>query len=155
MIFLLKVFVMVHIWKVFDNNVFLIFHRFGDNITLHVLYYEISKNCSYRSSRFWGCRFFDNNLRLDRITILKLTCRVADQILGFIMLVFFIIYLYQILNLLNKCHTFFTNFTLLAAKISIGVVCLVVTKCVWELRRLRSVNIFDQTVVSPSKVCGN
>ena len=44
---------MVHICnfclgKVFDNNVFLMFSRFGDDITIYVLYDGISDNCSCR-----------------------------------------------------------------------------------------------------------
>ena len=44
---------MVHICnfclgKVFHNNVFLMFSRFGDDITIYVLYDGISDNCSCR-----------------------------------------------------------------------------------------------------------
>ena len=58
---------MVHICnfypgKVFNNNLFLMFHRFGNDITVYVLYDGISKNYSCRSFRFGGCRFFGSYL---------------------------------------------------------------------------------------------
>ena len=83
---------MVHICnfcprKVFDKNVVLMFHRSGDDITIYVPYNGISENYSCRSFRFGGYRIFDNYLGLDTITILRLTCRVTDRILVFIILV--------------------------------------------------------------------
>ena len=97
--FLCRFLVMIHICnfcprKVFDSNMFLMFNRFGDNTTVYVFYDGISENYSCRSFRFWGCIFFDNYLGLDTTTILRLTCRATNQILVFIMLVFFIIYLF-------------------------------------------------------------
>ena len=80
--------------KAFDNNVFLTFHRFGDDITVYVFYDGIYENCGGRRFWFGECRFFDNYLGLDTVSILRLPCRVTDRILVFIMLVFFIIYFF-------------------------------------------------------------
>ena len=95
--FLCRFFLMIHICsfcarKGFDSNAFLMFHRFGDDITVYVLPAGFSENYKCRSFRFGGCNFFDNYLGLHTITILRLTWRVTNQILLFIMLVSFIIY---------------------------------------------------------------
>ena len=97
--FLCRFFIMVHICnfcpkKVFHNNVFLMFHRFGDNSTIYVLYGEISENYRCRRFRFWRGKFCDNDLGLDTILILRLICRATDRIFLFIILVFCFIYFF-------------------------------------------------------------
>ena len=97
--FLCRFFVMVPICNFcprnkFDNNVFLMFHRFGDNITVYILYDGISENCSCMSFRFWRCRSSGNDLGLDTIAILRMICRATDQILPFIILFFFFIFFF-------------------------------------------------------------
>ena len=73
--------------KMFDTNAFLVFHRFGDIITVYALYNRISKIYNCKRFRFGGCRFFGNYSGLGTIIILSLTCRVTDKILVFIRLV--------------------------------------------------------------------
>ena len=89
---LCRIFVMVRICniclrKMFDTNTFLVFHRFGDIITVYALYNRISKIYNCKRFRFGGCRFFGNYSGLGTIIILSLTCRVTDKILVFIRLV--------------------------------------------------------------------
>ena len=90
---------MVHICnfcpgKVFKKNVLLMFHKFGDDITVYVRYDGISENYSCRSFRFEGCKFFDSYLGLDTFTVFSLTCRATDRIFVLITLVFLTIYFF-------------------------------------------------------------
>ena len=76
-LFLCRFYVMVHICNfcprnVFKYNLFLIFHRSGDNNTVYVLCNGIFESYSCWKLRFWRRRFFGNDLGLNMITVLRL-----------------------------------------------------------------------------------
>ena len=106
LIFLVEVFLLANICnycskKVLYNNVFLMFYRLGD-----IIYDGVSKNYSCSKitvfNRWCRCRYSNNDLGLETITILRMTGRVTNQILLFIMLVFFFIYFFSLLVFKNS-----------------------------------------------------
>ena len=76
-----RFFVMIHICyfyhrNVFDNKVFIMFHKFGDNIMIYALMgFPRIAVVWYRCFwwRFWRCRFSVDYLRLDTTEILILS----------------------------------------------------------------------------------